>query len=76
MIMLKKSVRLPNGFCVKNRRFLPDLQKSVQLLLQQSIKSQAATVFIVSDFTDFSDDMQKKVWRLWLKSASLCLKCV
>ena len=66
MIMLKKISEATKRILREKQEVSPDLQKSVQLL-QQSIKSQAA-VFIVSDFTDFSDDMQKSLAALAKKA--------
>lgn len=66
MIMLKKISEATKQILHEKQEVSPVLQKSVQLL-QQSIKSQAA-VFIVSDFTDFSDDMQKSLAALAKKA--------
>ena len=66
MILLKKISDITKKILHQEIDTAQGLQKSVQLL-QQSIKSQAA-VFVVSDFTDFNDDVQKSLAALSKKA--------
>lgn len=66
MVMLKKISEVTRRILHDKTARISNLQKAVQLL-QQNIKNQAA-VFVVSDFTDFSDNMQKSLAALSKKA--------